>query len=142
MKINRIQHSATDQKFYETVFDDCRLYLNDWIFENRKHKKLINKNKVMSNEENSINFQIRFERTETKKFIKNLFFVDKYQTSRMQFTNFVFPSANVTTQINQKIKKQNLTDDQSSFEKFDFDDMNSDIDVDNSRSSSIFFFIF
>lgn len=35
------------------------------------------------------------------------------------------------------VERQDLTDDQSSFEGFDSDDVNPDIDADNSRSSSI-----
>ena len=138
MEINRTQHNATDQRLYETVFGGRRFYLNDWVLENRKHKKLINENEAMSDDENSINFQIHFERTEAKEFIENLPFVDENQTPRMQFTNFVFSSASAITQINQEVEKQNLTDDQSSFERFDSDDVNPDIDADNSRSSSIF----
>ena len=56
----------------------------------------------------------------------------------MQFTNFVLPSASATTQVNQEAERQDLTDDQSSFEGFGFDDVNPDIDADNSRSSSTF----
>ena len=92
----------------------------------------------MSDDENSINFQIHFERTKAEEFIENLPFADENQTPRMQFTNFALSSASATTQINQEIKRHDLTDDQSSFEKFDSDDVNPDIDADNNRSSSTF----
>lgn len=136
MGINRTQHNATGQRPYETVFGGRRPYLDGWILENRKHKKLINEDGAMSDDEDSINFQIRFERTETEESIENLPFTDENQTPRMQFTNFVLPSANATRQVNEEVEKQNLADDQSSFERFDSDDVNSDINADNNRSSS------
>lgn len=136
MGINRTQHIATDQRPYETVFGGRRPYLNGWILENRKHKKLINEDEAMSDDEDSINFQIRFERTEAEEPIENLPFADEDQTPRMQFTSFVLSSASATRQVNQEVERQDLTDDQSSFEGFDSDDMNPDIDADNNRSSS------
>lgn len=136
MGINRTQHSATGQRPYETVFGGRRPYLDGWVLENRKHKKLINEDGAMSDDEDSINFQIRFERTEAEEPIENLPFADEDQTPRMQFTNFVLPSASATTQINQEVERQDLADDQSSFEGFDSDDVNPDIDADNRRSSS------
>ena len=136
MGINRTQHSATGQRPYETVFGRRRPYLDGWVLENRKHKKLINEDGAMSDDEDSIKFQIRFERTEAEESIENLPFADEDQTPRMQFTNFVLPSASATRQVNQEVERQDLADDQSSFEGFDSDDVNPDINADNSRSSS------
>lgn len=89
----------------------------------------------MPNDEDSINFQTRFERTEAEESTEDLPFAGENSTPCMQFTNFVLPTANAQRQSNQEKESQEFDDDQLSFDGSDSDDLNANTDAHNQSSS-------